>query len=571
MLRSSKRDRASRADDEGLKHVGVTSSFQHVTGDMPDDESTSRNEGPSPRALLKLYLLLFCYRAANALFVRTYYDPDEYWQALEVAHKLSHAFFLFLLWSNTYGYLTWEWTHKIRGFAHPLIFTFIYKTLAVLGMDDTELLIVAPRLVQAGFAAVGDIYTYLLAYKLFGHGAAKWALICSILSWYTFFCGIRTFSNSMESVLTVAALYYWPWASEGNFNNIHRKHFRVSLAVASLACIVRPTNAIIWLYLGVNLVWKNTRMWKKIALDALTLVVLALQASVLIDYIFYKEWTVVPYNFIRQNLVEGIATFYGNHSWHWYFSQGFPVITLSFLPVLVWDTVSTKGHQGPMRVSLLRLVLWTLCVYTLLPHKEFRFIFPILPPTIALTGAAIDRIESSRDKVKARRCLYRNRIPLLITFLVITNGLAGYYLGTVHQRGVVDVMNWLREEAAHGRIDGILFLMPCHSTPFYSHLHRNVSMRFLTCEPPVGIDRSTYTDEADIFYQSPKSFIETYFDPKMTSIGVATPSYHDDTIPVPGQDWRIQRFYWPSLIVIFEALSRDMLDIFKGSDYEEVR
>ncbi len=32
--------------------------------------------------------------------------------------------------------------------------------------------------------------------------------------------------------------------------------------------------------------------------------------------------------------------------------------------------------------------------------------------------------------------------------------------------------------------DSVLFLTPCHATPFYSHVHRAVRMRFLDCSPP---------------------------------------------------------------------------------------
>lgn len=51
------------------------------------------------------------------------------------------------------------------------------------------------------------------------------------------------------------------------------------------------------------------------------------------------------------------------------------------------------------------------------------------------------------------------------------------------QRGTEDVMNFLAKEATYGKVDSILFLMPCHATPFYSTLHHNLPMRFLDCSP----------------------------------------------------------------------------------------
>ena len=39
-----------------------------------------------------------------------------------------------------------------------------------------------------------------------------------------------------------------------------------------------------------------------------------------------------------------------------------------------------------------------------------------------------------------------------------------------------------------------------------SYIHRNVTMKFLTCEPNLG-RVSNYTDEADVFYNSPETWL----------------------------------------------------------------
>lgn len=41
-----------------------------------------------------------------------------------------------------------------------------------------------------------------------------------------------------------------------------------------------------------------------------------------------------------------------------------------------------------------------------------------------------------------------------------------------------------RAAAADPNGTSVLFLTPCHATPFYSHLHRSIPMRFLDCSPP---------------------------------------------------------------------------------------
>eukprot|EP00971_Amphidinium_carterae_P301731 5994383-Amphidinium_carterae.1 len=47
------------------------------------------------------WIVLF--RVVNALLLTTYFQPDEQWQSLEVAHK----------WVFGYGHTTWEWDESV--------------------------------------------------------------------------------------------------------------------------------------------------------------------------------------------------------------------------------------------------------------------------------------------------------------------------------------------------------------------------------------------------------------------------------------------------------------------------
>lgn len=98
--------------------------------------------------------------------------------------------------------------------------------------------------------------------------------------------------------------------------------------------------------------------------------------------------------------------------------------------------------------------------------------------------------------------------------LLVFNSVPSYYLSTVHQRGVIDVMPVLSKlsqdyKVATGNHPKYLFLMPCHSTPFYSHIHANVTMRFLTCEPNLD-NANNYMDEADEFYKDPGLWVRAH-------------------------------------------------------------
>lgn len=65
-------------------------------------------------------------------------------------------------------------------------------------------------------------------------------------------------------------------------------------------------------------------------------------------------------------------------------------------------------------------------------------------------------------------------------------------------------MNFLAKEAFDDKVKSILFLMPCHATPYYSTLHRNLPMRLLDCTPS---DNKEILDESDRFMMDPVGFV----------------------------------------------------------------
>jgi len=54
----------------------------------------------------------------------------------------------------------------------------------------------------------------------------------------------------------------------------------------------------------------------------------------------------------------------------------------------------------------------------------------------------------------------------------------------------------------------ILFFLSCclQVNILCSYIHHNITMKFLTCEPNLG-RISNYTDEADVFYRSPETWL----------------------------------------------------------------
>ncbi|KAJ7986150.1 hypothetical protein DPEC_G00347800 [Dallia pectoralis] len=395
------------------------------------------------------------------------------------------------LMSVTHGYLTWEWAAGIRGFSYPLIFAALYKILHLFTYDAVQLLIWLPRVMQALLAALADIKLYSLIRSLEDTDTAKWTYLCQLCSWFTWYCCTRTLSNTMETTLTTLALYYYPLP--GSKTHSSTKY----LTLVALAVICRPTAMIVWFPLLLCHFWQDNNKLKLITHRCLPIGVLTVGISILIDCMFYGKWTVVQYNFLKLNVLHNVAEFYGSHPWHWYLTQGFLVVIGPHLPLFIYGcTLASKRYR-----ILLITVGWTVMVYSLLAHKEFRFIYPVLPFCMVFCGIALVNLKTWR---RPAACV-----------LLVSNLVLALYTGLLHQRGPLDVMSHLQNLCDHNNSinrtpPAVLFLMPCHSTPFYSHVHCPMKMRFLECPPDLTGDES-YKDEAERFFDDPHHWLMTSF------------------------------------------------------------
>lgn len=443
---------------------------------------SKEDEGALNEGELRTRVVVFsvAFRLINCFLVQTSFVPDEYWQSLEVSHRMVF----------NYGYLTWEWKEGIRGFTYPLFFAFIYKILYFINYDTVYLLIWIPRIIQALFAAFADVKFFFLIRTLESRDVAKWTFFCHMCSWFSWYCCTRTLTNSMETTITCLALSYYPLPGSKTHNS------KIYLSLVALAVVVRPTALIVWFPLLVYHFWLEDNKLRLITHSLMPIGALAVVISTVIDCIFYEKWTMVQFNFLKFNVFHSVADFYGSHPWHWYLTQGFAVVIGPHLPLFLHGcSLAFKRYK-----ILLAVVVWTIVVYSLLPHKEFRFIYPVLPFCMIFCGISLANLKAWR------------RTAAFI--LLVSNLVAALYTGLIHQRGTLDVMSHLHtlcdvsSASAHPQPD-VLFLMPCHSTPFYSHVHCPMKMRFLECPPYLG--EEGYVDEADQFYDEPLLWLRTSF------------------------------------------------------------
>lgn len=346
------------------------------------------------------------------------------------------------------------------------------------------------------------------------------------------------------------ALYFYPWhellgvatTTKENpkpANSIQRNPWplRASLSLAALAVLLRPTNILIWATI-IGLTLTRVGLRGTLPLATQTIIVLfqeailcgsiVLSISMVSDRLYFGFWTFPPYNWLYFNISKSLAVLYGQNPWHYYLLQGLPLLCTASLPFALYALykpyASSAGQANILRTMSLAVFV-TIGALSLISHKEARFIYPLLPILNVLAAPYAASFFTSPTSSGSPTVRHK---PYFYAALGINLLLAGY-LSLLHQPAPLSVLTFLRTEFerihpvsmyGNGSSSGgddlfALFLMPCHSTPWRSHLaHPQLDAYALSCEPPLHTspntpERDLYRDEADRFYDDPIGFLSS--------------------------------------------------------------
>ncbi|KAJ7444883.1 glycosyltransferase family 22 protein [Mycena latifolia] len=505
-------------------------------------------------------------RVLVALCTLTVFQPDEYFQSLEPAHHLVFG----------YGHLTWEWLspRPIRSILYPALNVPIYWFLKATGLDALGtlgdwLIIGSPRILHGSLASLTDIFLCSLTRTVIGERYVPTALLVSLTSFFHVLSLSRSLSNSLETSLTTIALSYYPWACGPNVA-IDRLKVRKTLGFAALACAIRPTNAIIWVYLIGYLLWQvrsSRRSFLAIIQDGVIISAATVSGIFALDSLYYGTPTFTPLNFLATNL-SSVSLFYGGNTWHYYLSQAVPIMCTTSLPFVLREVwLILRGRESAALGTMLGCVAWTIGIYSLSGHKEWRFIHPLLPMLHVFAAKASYDMSTSALKTRindpSKRPLPLQR-RILITLLISLP--ISCYIALLYCSAPIQVMSFIRSLPREELQNGVGFLMPCHSTPGHAYLHRKEladgRMWALGCEPPLqDQDLASYRDQTTLFFASPYTYLEERFpqavDPAfpLSPFPTSVPGALEHSTAAPGQyPWA---HAWPQYLVFFGALLQE--------------
>ena len=491
--------------------------------------------------MFRLYLLICIFRVLNTFLIQSYFDPDEFWQTLEPAYC---SVFRADEGLDCAGF-TWEWKRRdpedpssnfcnkfflgpVRTYLSLLPTHMLYCLSKRLHLDSTWLVARGPMVLYAlTVAAPTDFAVWYCAKVLYPSSTIpSWCLFASLSAWFNAFSMVRTFTNSQEAVLLMLSFCLVSPELLADSNNDLKQHThriwraRAAFFLGGISLAIRGTSVAAYVPIGMLLALKETSWWKKtnylLSVCAMH-GILGIGLAFVVDFWFFG-FPVLPLlgNF-HFNVMLNHATLYGSHPWHWYLTAGTPAVVGILLPFLMSDLASPSRWSKGQRNLWIVAIIYTF-VMSIPPHKEFRFILPLLPVYCLLVGETL-QVHLGVHRRFNLRCLG-------ITFLVTANLIAVLYLGLFHQSGPVIVNREILRLAAQSVDESSpnafetkptlsigYWTGSCHSTPLLSSLHSPVvhfETRTLDCSPSCRSNPNILC-ETEQFHHDPLGFLQTMY------------------------------------------------------------
>lgn len=279
--------------------------------------------------------------------------------------------------------------------------------------------------------------------------------------------------------------------------------------------------------------------------------------NVSIDFYFYGEITIPLINFIKFNVTSPLANFYGSSPWHFHLFQSVPIILgynlLFFVPGMFCHLSHKKFTSFATNpfFQIKMIILLNVLVFSLTTHKEFRFIYPLQPFFMTVSVFALHKL----------KWYQYSRMTWILPLASVVLSLL---VSSFQESGSIEVMKFLHNEPFD--LKSVGFIMPCHSTPWQSYLHRQdiPDLWAITCEPPLHLlgdadatsKLQSYMDESDHLYANPARFLYENFPPVFKK-----------ELRSPG---KVYTHEWPEYLIIFEQLDDlIMREYLKDSSYVE--
>ena len=337
-----------------------------------------RNAGPltaaEHAALAALFLAAMALRLVPTILYPSLDHPDELFQSLEQAHRLVFG----------YGEIPWEFHIGARSWLLPGAlagFMWLGDRIA----DQPAFYLGAAHAALAALAATSMLCAFFWGRRWFGFWGGLVAAALPALWPDAIYFGARSLSECVAAPLLVAALYLLDSEVKRPTTGRHC----AGGFLLGLATMLRLQLAPV---LALAVVWRlaedlRRRTALKTELPFVIGIALALGAAGLLDAVTWRYPFQSLWLYFNYNAVDGVADSFGTLPWSFYLS-GLIAHWRWYFPAML-----LLALLGGWRLKLpLAAAIAIVLIHSLVPHKEYRFIYPAILLILILAGLGLAQI-----------------------------------------------------------------------------------------------------------------------------------------------------------------------------------
>jgi phosphatidylinositol glycan class B len=300
----------------------------------------------------------FIVYAISAIFNNSFYHYDEHYQLIEFAELKA---------GNTIPKdLAWEYGMKIRSAVQPLIAFALIGFMRWLNLTSPYLIMILLRLMTAVLALITLNYFIKKTEHLLNNELKKWYRPVAFFLWFIPFINVRFSSECYSGFVFILAIGL-------TYSHKRFKYFFIGFLLG-LSFLFRFQTAFMSVGFFSWLIYKRYDF--KHLLQTMIGAVLMLGIGYCVDYWFYGTPTLSPLNYYVSNVIKNVASSFGVSPWYYYFTGSIKTMLIP-IGILVWGLSITYFYLNPKSIFTW-IIIPFLIAHILTPHKELRFLFPVV-------------------------------------------------------------------------------------------------------------------------------------------------------------------------------------------------
>jgi phosphatidylinositol glycan class B len=371
--------------------------------------------------------------------------PDEIFQMEEPAHRLAFG----------YGVISWEWRDGIRSWVFPYLFSLLMRGFGPSAGSAGYVFAIKLLLSTASLSVV--LTGYYWVRRISGEVAALVAAFaCAI--WYQL--AIYA-SHPLSEVLSTNFLL--PGLYLQCFNDGQRARLTTGTLLTGIAACARiQLLPIVLLATVLFCTDRRPRTWAYLAAAIMT----PLCLYGLVDWLTWGHPFQSMWKYVLVNMT--VSKRFGVEPWWWYLRDLAERLNILLLAAVL-------AVRRLPKVAL--IVAATIALFSVIPHKEERFLYPIWPLIIVMASVGLYSLLQSQRlhaPLRLRAALTPVAAAAIITGISFLSALRfHFWAGSADTIRLFDLLSRDRSVCGVELID-----IPWVNSGGYTHLHRDI---------PIGI------------------------------------------------------------------------------------